>query len=484
MTVRSIIDIVVNDGSFKAFAKLYQQYSSSLPRTTAAWQAANVQIRQSQTFAQKFDASLAGAVTSVNKMTKVLSQDQVIWRTLVKHSDTFKTNIASATTSMLRLAGFAGITGGLLGIGSLFGLEHLAAGVGAGRREAAGVGTTYGQQRAFELTYSRFLGPGGGGVLNRISEALSDPAKGFVFQGVNTAGGNSVDVARQLIPIVKRFVDATPDKLLGRLAEARGYLNVFTLEQLKALRGAQPGELAGLGGDYARRFTEFGRNPKTERSFQDFDNMLDEAGEKIRTAFVEGIAPLIPALTDLSKAMSELVRDLLKDVRPADVKAFGEGIKSFAATIGSPEFRAKVEAFVTGVGRMADTIAKLFGGGPGVEIGAFPGQHRMTFKESLGVLGGGGAEAYYRGDLVYDKPIGPEMPVQLLNNTPRSHTDGARREKSVPMIGGTMGSNFNEYWSGSVPQIKNQSSTEVHMTLTTPAGASMPRAATQIGSTP
>lgn len=477
MSVRSIIDIVVNDGAFKAFAKLYASYSASLPRTTLAWQAANAQIRSSQTFAQKFDAALAGAVTSVSKMTKALSQDQVIWRTLVKHSDTFKTNIASATTSMLRLAGLAGATGGLLGIGSLFGLEHLAAGVGRGRSEASGVGTTYGQQRAFELTYGRFVNPG---MLGRISEALSDPSKGYVFQGVNTAGGNSVDVARQLLPILKRFVDTTPDRLLGTLAQAKGYTNILSLEDLKRLRGAQPGELAGLGGDYARRFNEFGRNPKTERSFQDFDNMLDEAGEKIRTAFVEGIAPLIPSLTALSKAMSELARDLLKDVRPEAVRAFGEGIKSFAETVGSPEFRAKVQAFVTGVGQMADTVTGFL-----QKVGIVskppppPGKHYMTLGERLvrpeGAVGT---------DLVDDQQT--TRPGSASRARYIGHVEGARRhDKPAPSIGGgDMGTDFNGYWSGSVPQIRNQSSTEVNMTLTTPAGASMPRAATQIGSTP
>ena len=454
---------------------MYQRYHQTLPANALAWQQINSRVNSAQNSMRSFQASSAASSS--------------YWRTIAAHTASVASSLKSATDSLLRWASISSIIGGLLGVGSLFGLEHLAANVGRGRRESEGVGTSYGQQRAFELTYGRFVDSG---FLNRIGESTSDPTRSWVLRRLGAtqgalSGGNSVDIARQILPALQQFAKNTPVSQLGLLAKAFHYTDVISLEELKRLRAAQPGEFGQLGQEFGGRVQRFARDPQLEKAYQDFDNTLKDAGESIENAFVKGVAPLIPSFTELSKVLSDIVLRFFKEIKPEDVSKLGTKIKEFADYLGSDEFKQKLEFFIGKVEELGGILVKLieklgFFVSPETSPAAPVGKHKMSLKESLQKPGGGGFWDYIGGTEVDDANTTVPLP------RPRPSVFGnVAKPDTNPRIGAganNMGENFNNYWNASVPQIKNQSSQEVTVTVQSPAGASVPRAASQIGTAP
>jgi hypothetical protein len=302
------------------------------------------------------------------------------------------------------------------------------------------------------------------------------------------AGGNSVDIARQILPALQQFAKNTPANQLGLLAKAFHYTDIISLEELKRLRAAQPGEFGQLGQEFGGRVARFNRDPQLEKAYQDFDNTLKDAGESIENAFVKGIAPLIPSFTDLSKVLSDIVLRFFKEIKPDDVALLGNKIKEFADYLGSEEFKTKLESFISKLEELGDNLLKLaekvglISGGPAGAPAAAIGKRPITLKESFNKPGGGGFWDYIGGTTV---ETGEDVPLPRRRPKVFGDVQGPKPDTNPSIAGANnMGENFNNYWNASVSKIKNQSSQEVTVTVQSPAGGSVPRAASQIGAAP
>jgi hypothetical protein len=490
VAVRSIIDVQVNDDKFKRFAALFDRYRGNVDKAAKSMREINEEAGGIPGDVQAAAKFLENMKDSSEKVAAATGRASSLFSNIASSSKTIASSIKSATDSLLRWASISTIVGGLLGVGSLFGLDHLASVVGRGRRESEGVGTSYGEQRAFELTYGRFVDPG---FLNRIGESSSDPTRNWVLRRLGAsqgalAGGNSVDIARQILPALQQFAKNTPANQLGLLAKAFHYTDIISLEELKRLRAAQPGEFGQLGQEFGGRVARFSRNPQLEKAYQDFDNTLKDAGESIENAFVKGIAPLIPSFTDLSKVLSDIVLRFFKEIKPDDVSKLGTKIKEFADYLGSEDFKVKLTAFIDDIEKLGDIFVKLIekiGGfvSPETAPAAVVGKRPMTFKESLQKPGGGGFWDYIGGTTV---DTGEEVPLPRRRPKVFGDVQGPKPDTN-PSIGGganNMGENFDAYWNASTSKIRNQSSQEVTVTVQSPAGGSVPRAASQIGTAP
>jgi hypothetical protein len=346
VAVRSIIDVVVNTGAFQRFASLYQRYQQTLPAAVASW--------------QQINAKVTSAASSMKTMAVSSSSVSSAWRSIASHTANVASSLKSATDSLLRWTSISTIVGGLLGVGSLFGLDRLALGVGSGRREATGVGTTYGQQTAFNLSYGRFVDQS---FLGRVSEASSDPTKSWILRRLGAtpqalAAGNSTDIARQILPALEKFAKTTDINKLGLLARALHYTDVISEEELKRLRASQPGELAAQGPKYGARLEAFKRTGATEEQYQSFAEKLEEAGETIKNVFVIGLQPVIPKLTDLSGALTNILVRFLKEIKPSDIELLATKIGELANYLGGEEFKAKLDKFISGMEELGDSLLK------------------------------------------------------------------------------------------------------------------------------
>jgi hypothetical protein len=479
VAVRSIIDVVVNTGAFQRFAAMYARYQQTLPATVDAW-------KRVTTTMKSLEKSMKDAGSSVKEQYN-------FWNKVAGKTKEVASNLKSATESLLRWTGITAAISGLIGVGSLWGLDRLALGVGAGRREATGVGTTYGQQTAFNLSYGRFVDHS---FLGRISDAASDPTKSWVLRRLGAtpqtlAAGNSADIARQILPSLEKFAKTTDINKLGLLAKALHYTDVISEEELKRLRASQPGELAAQGPKYGARLEAFKRTGATEEQYQSFAEKLEEAGETIKNVFVIGLQPVIPKLTELSGALTSILVRFLKEIKPSDIETLATKIGEFATYLGSAEFKERLETFITKLGELGESVVRVAEKFHLISPAPLPAfQHEQGVNESTanvvtkrGILGTvldpvGTAVDILRG---VGNPAQEEIPL------PRARPNvfgNVAKPDTNPRIGGgsnNMGENFNNYWNASVPQIKNQSSQEVTLTVQSPAGSSTPKAAAMVG---
>jgi len=488
MAVRSVIDIVVNSGAFTRFAQLYNQYARSLPLTVSGWKTVNANVaavvqnmNQAARTQSLFHLALSATNASMKGFRTSVGQATQGWQTMAKSTQSVASNIKSATESLLRWTGIAAALGGLLGVGSLFGLDHLAAGVGRGRREAEGAGTTYGQQRSFDLTYRRFLDPS---FLQNIASVSTNISKSWILGNIGVSrgalrGGDTTAIGNELVPLLKKFVDRTPLNQLQNLSKAYGLDNIVSYSELLRLKSARPGELQGLAGSFAGRAAEFARPPQLEKAYQDLDDALDAAGERIKNVFVLGLEPLLPAIKGLSDTVSQTVANFLRNIKPEAITDFGKGLETFVTYLGSAEFQIKVKELAEGITKLADSVLGFLEKTGAVTPSApIIGKRPISLKESLNKPGGGGFWDYARGSLV---DTGEEVPLPRA----RPHMEGSQSKPDTnSRIGGktfeqNAQQNFNDRF-----YYNNQSSQEVTVTVQSPAGGSVPRAGAMIGSTP
>jgi hypothetical protein len=74
--------------------------------------------------------------------------------------------------------------------------------------------------------------------------------------------------------------------------------------------------------------------------------------------FVKKLTPLIPGLTHLSDSVVKAIGTLLgpSDQINAGLTRFGHGIEWLAGYIGSDDFQTTIKDFVTGVGKLSDSV--------------------------------------------------------------------------------------------------------------------------------
>lgn len=466
----------MNTGAFQRFASLYQRYQQSLPQAVAAWQHINNRVNLASVAMRSFNATSAAASSS--------------WRTIASHTANVASSLKSATDSLLRWTSISSIVGGLLGIGSLFGLDRLALGVGAGRREATGVGTTYGQQTAFNLSYGRFVDPG---ILSRITDVASGP-QSWILRNLGASrealtSGNSVDIARQILPALQKFAKEAPTNQLGLRAHAFQYDKVITLEELNRLKFLG-GELREQDPKYKARLAAFTRTGTTEKDYQDFSDKLEEAGETIKNVFVTGLQPVIPKLTDLSGALTNVLVRFLHEIKPSDIQLLADKIGELATYLGSPEFKEKLDRFINGMEELGDTLLKW---GEKLHI-ITPASsqyenitsHRKTREEALaehknkyGFFAPLVPMITMEGDRTPNKPLGVPSVFGSVNN-PRNLPVGGFARSDWETT-----SDFYQYGTKNVGQdltkIKNMTDRSVYLTITSPAGSATPQATAMIG---
>jgi len=410
MAVKSVIEIDVDDKAFKSFQALYQKYQSQLKGMPRVWGEVSKQIDGSK---KTFQGLIAGMIAErfhqqaifkaqkeVDKLTRSTAEN---WANIGRHSSSFLSTLSRIEHTATRLAKDFGIFG-LIGAGGLYGIDRLALGVGAGRKQAQALGLSYGQARAFQLNYERLLPGGSEAFLGAVSGARGTAeGKAALYGAGLTQGdlqGNTADVATKLIGRLKPLFDRTNENLLGNVITARRLDQLgIDVDFARLIRSTKPSELGSIAAGYRQDVGALGLDPGLQRRFQDFAIQLSRAGQRIETAFIKGIDPLIPQLNKLSDAFEKVVVKLLGD------KAFGhlidvvtDGLEKFAGYVGTPKFKEDIDNFVNyidkaakGLGQFVSFVGGLLGGGEtpagvipvlgpiGVREGSFADKVRQFF---------------------------------------------------------------------------------------------------------
>lgn len=344
MPLRSVIDIEVNDAEWRKFTDAFKDHQDGLSDTAKFWkQIAELQPR---------------IRVSVEKQTGM-------WHRLAHDSKTFASNIASATTSLLRWASLTGVISGLVGFGGgLFGLERLASSAGNQRRSALGLGVTSGQRKAVQTELSRVVDPDA--VMSGVNGALTDVTRSMPLRllGLDYNREQHKGTFEATLDAFQKFAELarrTPQGQLGSTFQRYrlGELG-FQQDQFQALHTMSADEVEKMlrrtRGDVGKLNVPDGQL----RAWQDFEVALRRAGAQIEQTLIKKLAPLAPSLSALSTSLSQAL-DAFLGVLPLKkwLAEASEEIRRFADYMRSPEFTRDLASFGTAVEKFVDDVDRL-----------------------------------------------------------------------------------------------------------------------------
>lgn len=405
MADQPILTIPIDDTKFREFLRLFDRYKEEVKKSGSAWADVTRRIAEaSKETKNAADASGASAETvenlaesvdksalrfsdlvaamfvamrvntemgkGIKEQTVQIHSQERSWSGIATSAEKFAKRIGDATVSLLKWASISSVISGLVGLGGLYGLDKFANLAAAGRRSSLGLGTTYGEQQAFQINYQRLVDPNS--VLSGINEALHDYSKRVALYAAGLtpgqiAGKDSAQIGAELIPLVKQLVDRTPEEgwqqtLLG--ARRLGELG-FTIEDLKRIKSTPQSEINDLSRSYQadRGPGGLALGEDTLRKWQDFSTQLTRAGHKIEAVFIDGLTPLAPALSQLSDSVGDVVKTFFEAAKDQGwLTGLSDALKRFAGYLKSPAFEKDVTSFGRNVGRLSADIGAFAAG--------------------------------------------------------------------------------------------------------------------------
>ena len=415
MTVRSILEIDVKDDKFKVFLELFNKYNAQLKEMPGTWTEASAasaasamamkesteELERQAAVQRKKDQDEARALKSRgDEEKKRIDNAKRRMESIKESTEKIAKNVASTTVDLLRWASIGSLASGLLGLGSLFGIDRLASSVSDVRRAAQGVGVTPGQQQALGVNYNRYFDVNSN--LESIAEAKSNYAHRWAFgaMGVNANGKDPAQLAVEMAMRAKQVFDSGDQS--QQSAQAHGLLQFYTMDELRRLHTISMKELrqaeTGYGGDvgtgYGGDVGTFSRADEVNKSWQDFSVQLTRAGTTIESALVKGLLPLVPQLTTLSASLAVDITKLLANPHIGEwIDDLAQGLKVAAEYLGSDKFQTDLKTFVDDVAYASQKIVaglkflKLIPDGP-ADTQAMPNDQNTANVVAPTALGG------------------------------------------------------------------------------------------------
>lgn len=388
---RSVLEIDVKDEQFKAFHASFEKYNTELAQQPGVWKMVGKEGKSVEAGFKVMTAALLAqadmsrrVASNENEIAKAAKVSSVAWGSIrkdaaaVAHSvRTISIGIRSSTTDFLKWSGIVGGITALAGIGgSLWGLDRLAATAGSGRRASSGLGLSYGQHAAFEMTYNRAFNAGG--FLGGVSEGRGNPSSGaaqaLYALGVDPSQGSASKTSSAALDKIRALLKDTPDDLIGILPQSHrlGDLGLGT-EDLRRIKGMSDKEYDQYKSENTRRQGLFGLDDPTAKAWQDFGNKVEESWKKVETSFIKGLVGLTPELNKLSDAFSGFVTDFIgSETFKGVIATISTGLKEFAKYIGDGQFKKDLKSFVddfTAVTKAIGSGLRLLGILPSEETG-------------------------------------------------------------------------------------------------------------------
>ena len=367
MALKAVYDIDVDDTKFRKFKELFDRYQAALAKLPKDWQkvasgvdATKASFEQLAKNAQRqsaADRSRAGNEKSVNAIARSTA---VVWTGLIETVGTVDKHLMHATGSLLKWSALTATFSGLLGGGTLFGIDRLAASVSAQRKSALGLGISYGQQGAFNTNYSRLIDSQS--LLSNVAGAKYDvtsPAyTSLLAAGVprgTLQGGNAADISSDFLARLDKLFPRGMDRgLIGPMAHAYGIDNVMSMKDLIAFLNASPEERRSIAERYAQDAKTMSLTDEAQRKWQDFTTAMGRATGRIEATLAEKLKDIEPGLEKVSQAFVDVVSALAdKGVIKQWVTGLAGGLETFASYIKTDEFKTGVADFTKWVAEAA-----------------------------------------------------------------------------------------------------------------------------------
>ena len=402
MTVKKLIEIDISDAKLREVTAIFAKYEAAVAGMPAKWAAVNAEVGKG---AKGFESLAAAILTQTELLARVIRGQRDVtqevekqsraWQGVGKWAKGVATDIETATKFLMR---WSPLITGVLGVGGLYGVDRLAAGVGQTRQTALGVGAPYGDVQAFRANFGRLGDPEA--FLHGIAGAKLDIQQSIALRalGVSTEG-STTDTGVSALRALFNLADTTDPHLYGQQIAARQLGGITTPEQLQRMRETPRAEREQLFRGFERDRARFSVPPDVQKAWQDLSTQLTRAGTDIENTFVKGLVPLAPAIVKLSSAIDDFLKAALASPK------LGEWIKDVAAGFEHLahffEGKESLKDFVP-----PEAMGAIVGGAAGTLIGA----------PWLGAAVGGGI-----GHLFGGRAAGPPQPSSVsgglgLNN--------------------------------------------------------------------
>lgn len=387
MAAKSVVEIDVQDEKFQSFLEKFNEYQKALENLPEQWRGAAQGIGDSakqtekvlgstEAITQSFTEGIA-AIGSVNdgldrlngnlekanktqsEFNKKTSGARNFLNKASKDAKDLAGHIKNATTSLLSWSAVLGLFSGLAGVGGLWGINRLAGSASTQRFTAMGLGTTAGGLNSSAVNYQKVLG-NPVGTLGAIRDSQLDLSKRWQFKamGIDNADQDPATLLPQMIKSARDIFVRNGSSQQG--AEAYGLTNYFTLDDLNRFKNMSDAEIDAMTKQAQKDTQRLQLTDQQLKQWQDFNIQLDLSGKMIEKSFIVGLAPLAPQLSKLSDAFAEAVDTVLKSPELGKwLDGLADGIRRFGNYLVSPEFKTDVEAFMTGVERLAQVIGNV-----------------------------------------------------------------------------------------------------------------------------
>lgn len=372
MPVKSILEVDISDDKFVAFKRLFDQYNAAVKGLPKAWKAAGESADET---VDSFKA-LVGITSSVAQAARLIEKaneasensverQEKFWERISRYAKNTSTATSTITDALLRWVGVSSILGGLVGGGTLFGLDRLAQNVSGTRRASARLGTNIGSFEAFKTSFGRFTDPES--LLTNIAEAQYNPSKrtplisaGLTKQQIE---GDPTQAAIAVLRHVQRLADTIDPRQLGGVLHGRQLDQLLPGLDVQGMRG-KSAELEELIKKNQTSTKQLNVLDATAKRWADFDTILDNTGKAIKTHFVNGLVDLTGPLSKLSAVVADFAGILLRDGGPLHrwIKAAAGGLETFAKYIGEPKFEKDVSDFIDRVGKITEAFGRVIVG--------------------------------------------------------------------------------------------------------------------------
>lgn len=381
MAMKSVLDVEVNDEAFKRFKALFDAYQDELnkipgkqKRVTEETEATveaeeeitderekQAKISKTTTInAQTYVAIMKATTEQHQKTSLAAAATSRAWSDVHKNIKSVAGYIADMTRALLRWTAVTGVLSGLAGAGGLFGISRLAQSAAAGRRAALGVGTGFGEHRAFGVGFGRFVDPDA--LLGGVSESLTDPSRrsALIAAGLTPEeidGKSTAEVSVALLNRTKRLADSTPESMLGSVFQARQLGQFMTPEDFRRLRATPQSEIDEATKRYRDDVVTLNLTKSQQKAWQDLNVQLTRAGQSIEVALIRGLSPLTPQIERLSDAFTKAITAFLSNPKVAEwLNAFAKALETAADYLSSPRFATDMKAFADGIGKLAEKV--------------------------------------------------------------------------------------------------------------------------------
>lgn len=379
MGVRSIIDIDVNDSKFKDFLESYAKYDKALKEMPATFKRGGKEAQNLLTPLEDMQAALEKMKGLLEKQNQGFKNAGNSLKGMLKDAKSIAVSIGETTVSLFKWIGVGGILSGLVGAGSLFGLDTLAHGFTNQRLAAGQLGVTPGQQAAARAAYGRYGDTDS--MLSNITNTYADLSTRSVFQrnGINPEGKNSYQIYGELLLAAKQKWDAAgPNGHTEQYMHATGLdklMSLQTWQGIGSINSIQDIKNSNRDAETYRKEYDAALGPDAMKSIANFSSQLSLTGVRLKGLGGHFLAILSNPLSHLSEAFGRLISKLegnkgLDHIFQRVGKAVDwlaaklddpktqKAIDDFLTKLFSPATLKKVENFTTDIGILADEIHK------------------------------------------------------------------------------------------------------------------------------